>query len=76
MKRLQVIKKTQKGHRCCNCGKNIKKGSEAMALVYEEVIDGYSCKTIAYFCNVNCYNALELRELGSRTPDEIAALEG
>lgn len=60
-KTLNVIQATRRGHTCSSpeCQKRIPGRMPAIALTIEEVIDGHTQKFIAYFCDIDCYNAYE-----------------
>jgi hypothetical protein len=63
IKRLEMIQATRHNHECSapGCGKQIRKGEAAIALVHEEGYDGKKDKYIAYFCSIDCYNEYESR---------------
>lgn len=70
LRRLEMVKKTQRRHTCAGCGSLIKTGSKCLALV-EEGANEYCEKTITYFCDFYCYNELECKlvSLGYETAD-------
>jgi len=53
---LEIIKHTRSRHHCSQCGKTIKQGSEAVALVIADSLG----KFISYFCGIDCFNEFEV----------------